>query len=309
MASQQMRDLTALMFEQRRLARAGAPLSVEELRAGFEQMMGALPAVDGVSVEAGHAEGVPVEWTRTSGSDDVRGTLLYFHGGGYFEGSIATHRRLVASLCLAAGVRGLSVEYRLAPEHPFPAAVDDAVAAYRWLTGPGGEDPSRVVVAGDSAGGGLSAALLVALRDLGDPLPAGAYLISPWTDLASTGDSITTRASADPMIDPAETERVTSNYVPDGDVRNPLVSPLYADLTGLSPLLVHVGDAEVLLDDAVRFADRARLAGVPVESEVWPEAFHVFQMLAGLVPEADEAIAQAGEWMVKRLDAASVLDG
>lgn len=234
---------------------------------------------------------------------DSRGTLLYFHGGGYFEGSITTHRRLVASLCLAAGVRGLSVDYRLAPEHPFPAAVDDAVAAYRWLTGPGGEDPSRVIVAGDSAGGGLTAALLVALRDAGHPLPAGAYLMSPWTDLVATGESLKTRAEADPMIDPRDIKRITSYYVPDGDVLNPLVSPLYADLSGLPPLLLHVGDAEVLLDDAVRLADRARVAGVSVELEVWPEAFHVFQMLAGLLPEADEAVAQAGEWMVKRLEA------
>jgi acetyl esterase/lipase len=303
MASQQMKDFTALMLERRRLASGSAPLSVAELRDGMEQMMVALPAVAGVVVEAGDANGVPVEWTRASADGQGRGTLLYLHGGGYFEGSIATHRRLVASLCLAAGVRGLSVGYRLAPEHPFPAAVDDAVAAYRWLIGPGGEDPARVVVAGDSAGGGLTAALLLALRDAGDPLPAGAYLISPWTDLASTGDSITTRASVDPMIDPSETKRITSYYVPDGNLEDPLVSPLYADLAGLPPLLVHVGDAEVLLDDAVRFASRATAAGVSVESEVWPEAFHVFQMLAGLLPEADEAISQAGEWMVKRLEA------
>jgi acetyl esterase/lipase len=305
MASQQMKDFTALMLERRRSATGSAPLSVPELRAGFDQMMGELPPVPGVTLEAADADGVPVEWTRASegGQAGTRGTLLYLHGGGYFEGSIATHRRLVASLCLAAGVRGLSVDYRLAPEHPFPAAVDDAVAAYRWLIGPGGEDPSRVVVAGDSAGGGLSAALLVALRDAGGPLPAGAYLISPWTDLASTGDSIKTRAEVDPMIDPSDTKRITAYYAPDGNLTDPLVSPLYADLSGLPPLLVHVGDWEVLLDDAVRFAARARSAGVAVESEVWPDAFHVFQMLAGLLPEADEAIAQASEWMVKRLEA------
>ena len=305
MASKEMTDIKAMMFERRNQMSGSPPPSVAELRAGFEQMMGALPAVGGVATSAVDAGGVPAEWTNPASEDGngVRGTLLYLHGGGYFEGSIATHRRLVASLCLAAGIRGLSVDYRLAPEHPFPAAVEDALAAYRWLIGPAGEDPSRVIVAGDSAGGGLGAALLVALRDAGDPLPAGAYLMSPWTDLASTGESMKTRADADPMIDPSGTGRVTSYYVPDGDVRNPLVSPLYADLTGLPPLLVHVGDAEVLLDDAVRFADRARTAGVPVESEVWPEAFHVFQMLAGMLPEADEAIAQAGAWIIKRLDA------
>lgn len=303
MASQQMKDFTGLMFERRSLASGSPPLTVAELRAGFEQMMAALPPIPGVAMEPADADGVPVEWTRALEGGESRGTLLYLHGGGYFEGSIATHRRLVAVLCLAARVRGLSVEYRLAPEYPFPAAVEDTAAAYRWLIGPGDEDPSRVIVAGDSAGGGLSAALLVYLRDAGDPLPAGAYLISPWTDLASTGDSIKSRAAVDPMIDPSDTKRITGYYVPDGDVWNPMVSPLYANLAGLPPLLVHVGDAEVLLDDAVRFADRARDAGVLVESEVWPEAFHVFQMLAGLLPEADEAVAQAGEWMIKRLEA------
>ena len=303
MVSQQMKDFTALSRERRKLVAGGPSPSVAELRAGMEQMLGALPAVAGVTVEAADAGGVPAEWTYTESAGEDRGTLLYLHGGGYFEGSIATHRRLVASLCLAAGVRGLSVGYRLAPEHPFPAALVDALTAFRWLVGPGDEEARRVIVAGDSAGGGLAAALLVALRDDDDALPAGGYLISPWTDLAATGDSIRTRADADPMIDPRDTERITRYYVPDGTVENPLVSPLYADLNGLPPLLVHVGDAEVLLDEAVRFADRARLAGVAVESEVWPEAFHVFQMLAGLLPEADEAIAQAGEWMVKRLEA------
>ena len=305
MASREMSDIEAMMFERRNLVGESPTPSVAQLRAGFELMMGALPAVEGVATSPVDVGGIPAEWTTptSEGAGSVRGTLLYLHGGGYFQGSIGSHRRLVASLCLAAGTRGLSVEYRLAPEHPFPAALDDAIAAYRWLIGPAGEDPSRVIVAGDSAGGGLSAALLVALRDAGDPLPAGAYLMSPWTDLASTGESMKTRAEADPVIDPSGTGRVTSYYVPDGDVRNPLVSPLYADLTGLPPLLVHVGDAEVLLDDAVRFADRARAAGVPVESEVWPEAFHVFQMLAVMLPEADEAIAQAGAWMIKRLDA------
>jgi acetyl esterase/lipase len=282
-------------------------LSIEETRAAFDLTMGALPPVGGADLSPVDAGGVEAEWTIPHGLDRPKGTLLYLHGGGYMEGSIATHRRLVTSLCVAAEVRGLSVDYRLAPEHPFPAAVDDAVAAYRWLvdssTSGGGEDPSRVIVAGDSAGGGLSAALLLALRDAGDPLPAGAYLLSPWTDLAATGDSMKSRAAVDPMIDPNDTEKTASYYSPNRDFKNPLISPLYADLNGLPPLLVHVGDAEVLLDDAVRLADKARLAGVPVECDVWPEAFHVFQMLAGLVPEADEAIAQAAAWMVKRLEA------
>ena len=298
-----MNQIKAAMQANRQAA-AGQPApSIEELRAGMDEMLGSLPPVTGGRVQPVDAGGVSAEWTLPEDGRAVAGTLLYLHGGGYFQGSPFTHRRLVTALCLAAGLRGLSVDYRLAPEHPFPAAVDDALAAYRWLTGPSGEDPGRVVVAGDSAGGGLSAALLVALRDAGDRLPAGAYLLSPWTDLAGTGASMLTRADADPMIDPAESRATARRYAGDGDLRHPLVSPLYADLTGLPPLLIHVGDAEVLLDDATRLADRALGAGVAVELEVWPEAFHVFQIMVGLVPEADEAVARAAAWMAKRIAA------
>ncbi|HET6875015.1 MAG TPA: alpha/beta hydrolase [Acidimicrobiales bacterium] len=303
MASEAMDQIKAVMRASRQTASGNPAPSIEELRSGMEQMLAALPPVPGGRVEPVDAGGVPAEFTFPEDGRQTAGTLLYLHGGGYFQGSPVTHRRLVTALCLAAGMRGLSIDYRLAPEHRFPAAVDDALAAYRWLTGPEGEDPARVVVAGDSAGGGLSAALLVALRDAGDRLPAGAYLLSPWTDLAATGDSMRTRADADPMIDPSDTEAVGRRYAGDRDLRDPLISPLYADLTGLPPLLIHVGDAEVLLDDATRMADRAAGAGVPVEVEVWPEAFHVFQMMVGLLPEADEAVAQAGAWMAKRIEA------
>jgi acetyl esterase/lipase len=301
MASQKLKEIKALMLEGRRQVSGQRTLGVEELRAAFADTMAGLPAVEGMRHDSVDAGGVPAEWTYPEGDSDVNGTLLYLHGGGYFEGSPVTHRRLVASLCLAAGIRGLAVDYRLAPEHPFPAAVDDALAAYKWLIGPAGEDASQVIVAGDSAGGGLAAALLVALRDSGSPLPAGAYLVSPWTDLAGTGDSMRTRVDADPMIDPSHLAEVATWYAPEGEWRNPLVSPQYADLAGLPPLLVHVGDAEVLLDDATRLAERARLSGVAVDCEVWPDAFHVFQALAGILPEADEAVAQSGAWMTKRL--------
>jgi epsilon-lactone hydrolase len=302
-ASQEMKDVFAMMFAQRAEAAGARKASVEELRASFDLLLAAMPPVAGGVIAPVDAGGVPAEWTTPESGAATRGTLLYLHGGGYFEGSPTTHRRLVTALCLASGVRGLSVDYRLAPEHPFPAAVDDAVSAYRWLVREGGEEPSRVVVAGDSAGGGLSAALLVALRDAGDPLPAGAYLLSAWTDLAGTGESMRSRADADPMIDPRDMPATAARYVPDGDLRNPHASPLYADLAGLPPLLIHVGDAEVLLDDSRRLAERAAAAGVAVECEIWPDAFHVFQMLVGMVPEADEAVAQAAAWITKRLAA------
>lgn len=306
MASEQMQQIMALMSSVRE---AGRPLasSIEEQRAGFENTLAGLPEVPGGRVEPlgpDGAGGVDAEWMRLE-SGEPAGTLLYLHGGGYFQGSPVTHRRLVAALCVAGGVQSLNVNYRLAPENPFPAAVEDALAAYRWLISPlgGDEDPERVIVAGDSAGGGLSAALLVALRDAGDPLPAGAHLISPWTDLAGTGESMVTRAEADPFIDPAQSPNAAARYVGAADLTNPLVSPLYADLTGLPPLLIHVGDAEVLLDDSTRLAEKAIIAGVPIELQIWDGSFHVFQMLVGMLPEADEAIAQAGAWMAKRLNA------
>ena len=307
MASEQMQQIMALMSSVRE---AGRPLasSIEEQRTGFESTLALLPEVAGGQVEAlgpDGAGGVDAEWMRLE-SGEPAGTLLYLHGGGYFQGSPVTHRRLVAALCVAGGVQSLSVNYRLAPENPFPAAVEDALAAYRWLISPlgGDEDPERVIVAGDSAGGGLSAALLVALRDAGDPLPAGAYLISPWTDLAGTGESMQTRAEADPFIDPAQSPNAAARYAGDTELTHPLMSPLYADLSGLPPLLIHVGDAEVLLDDSTRPAERAVAAGVPVEMQIWDGAFHVFQMLFGMIPEADEAVAQAGAWMSKLLSVA-----
>ncbi len=305
MASQQMQEVKALL-RQRRDEAAGKPEpTIEEARASMEEMLGAFPAVEGATLQAVDAGGVPAEWTLRDPAADPGSspTLLYFHGGGYTVGSPATHRRLVTSLCLAAGVDGLSVDYRLAPEHPFPAALDDALCAYRWLTGPAGVHPSKVVVSGDSAGGGLAVALLVALRDAGDPQPAGAYLLSPWTDLAATGESRRSRADVEPMLEVQGEGRSAQVYAAGQPLDNPLVSPLYAELGGLAPLLVQVGDHEILLDDSTRLADSARSAGVDVELSVWPEAFHVFQILVGVIPEADQAVAAAGRWIAARVSA------
>ena len=300
MASPEMTATKDAMLEARRASAGSHEATVEELRAGMEVMLAALPPIGGVANEGVDLNGVQAEWTLPD-DGDPSGTLLYLHGGGYFQGSIATHRRLVAALCLAGGTRGLSVGYRLAPEHRFPAAVDDAVAAYRWLISDGGEEPDRVIIAGDSAGGGLTFATLIALRDAGDPMPAGGFGISPWTDLAGTGDSLLTRKDQDPFIDPNEVHQTAARYAGDTDPRHPLVSPLYGDLHGLPPLLIHVGGAEVLYDDAARMADAARGAGVEVEFADWPDAFHVWHMMAGMIPEADEAVAAAGAWIAKRV--------
>jgi acetyl esterase/lipase len=219
-------------------------------------------------------------------------TILYLHGGGYYFCSPATHRGLAFPLERRSGARTFSLDYRLAPENPFPAALDDALAAYRKLVADG-TPPASIVIAGDSAGGGLALATLLALRDAGDPLPAGAAVFAPWTDLAATGASMTTNDGRDPMFYGKAFAPAGELYVGDADVRNPYVSPLYGRFDGLPPLLIQVGDTEVLLDDSTRVAEKARAAGVSVELEIWPKMPHVFQILAPFVPEANRALERA----------------
>ena len=252
----------------------------------------------GTAVDLVDAGGVPAEWVVAPGVSPGR-VLLYFHGGAYQIGSPANLRHLVALLSGAAGARALSVDYRLAPEHPFPAAIEDALAAYRWLLA-SGIDPALIAVAGDSAGGGLALGALVALRDAGDPMPAGAVMLSPWTDLALTGDSLRTRAAVEVMVKPEGLPEDVALYLAGADPRHPYASPLYADLRGLPPLLIHVGDAEVILDDSTRLAARASEAGVEVSLEIWDDMPHVFPAFAGLLPEADQAIERVGNWLDQR---------
>jgi len=252
----------------------------------------------GTAVDLVDAGGVPAEWVVAPGVSPGR-VLLYFHGGAYQIGSPANLRHLVALLSGAAGARALSVDYRLAPEHPFPAAIEDALAAYRWLLA-SGIDPALIAVAGDSAGGGLALGALVALRDAGDPMPAGAVMLSPWTDLALTGDSLRTRAAVEVMVKPEGLPEDVALYLAGADPRHPYASPLYADLRGLPPLLIHVGDAEVILDDSTRLAARASEAGVEVSLEIWDDMPHVFPAFAGLLPEADQAIERVGSWLDQR---------
>ncbi len=274
-------------------------LDVGARRQRLEDLTGAAPLPDGTCTTAVDAGGVPSEWVDVPDGAGAA-TLLYLHGGGYCVGSVRTHRALVARLATATRARGLTVGYRLAPEHPFPAAVNDAVAAYRWLL-QAGVDPATIVIAGDSAGGGLTVALLVALRDAGEPPPAAGVCISPWTDLACTGDSMTTCAARDPMVQREPLLGMAAAYLAGQDPRTPLASPLHADLHGLPPLLIHVGTAETLLDDARRLAARARAAGVAVELDTWEDMIHVWHGFAPLLPEADEAIARIGAWVQGRL--------
>jgi epsilon-lactone hydrolase len=251
----------------------------------------------GTLVEPADADGVPAEWVVAAGVNSGR-VVVYFHGGAYQMGSPATLRHMIAVISAAAQARVLSVDYRLAPEHPFPAAVEDAVTAYRWLLA-SGVDPASVAFAGDSAGGGLALAALVAVRDCGHPLPRAAVGLSPWTDLALTGESLRTRAKADVMLQPSGMPETAALYLAGQDPRHPHASPLYARWDGLPPILLQVGDAEVLLDDSTRLAAKARAAGVDVTLEVWDEMPHVWHAWAGLLPEADQAIGRVGHWLAE----------
>jgi acetyl esterase/lipase len=272
-------------------------LTIAERRAATESVAAQPPP--GTIVEPADAGGVPAEWVIADGvqADHV---LMYLHGGAYQIGSPATLRHMIALVSAAAQVRVLSVDYRLAPEHPFPAAVDDAVAAFRYLLR-SGIAPTGLAIAGDSAGGGLALATLVALRDAGEPLPAAAVAISPWTDLALTGESLRTRADVEILLKPAGMPETAETYLAGADPRHPYASPLYADLHGLPPILIHVGDAEVILDDSTRFAAKAREAGVAVTLEVWDDMPHVWHAFAGLLAESDKAIERIGEWLQQRL--------
>jgi epsilon-lactone hydrolase len=223
-------------------------------------------------------------------------TILYLHGGGYYFCSPRSHRSLVFGLATRARAATWSLDYRLAPEHRFPAALEDATQAYRQLLAEG-RSPQSIVIAGDSAGGGLALATLVALRDAGDPLPAGAVLFSPWTDLAATGDSIRSNDGADPMFSGQAIGRAARVYLGDTAATHPYASPVYADLDGLPPLFIQAGSTEVLLDDARRVADKARAAGVHVELQVWPKMPHVWQIFAPFIPEARRALDGAAAFV------------
>jgi epsilon-lactone hydrolase len=215
--------------------------------------------------------------------------------------SAETHRKMVGHIAKAAGCRALNVDYRLAPEHPHPAAVTDAVTAYRWLLAQGIK-PQAIAIAGDSAGGGLCLGAALKLRDSGLPLPAALVPISPWTDMEGTGESMKTRVAQDMIVAPAAISQLAGVFLQGGSARDPYASPLHADLKGLPPTYIQVGDEEVLLDDSVRFADKAKKAGVDITLEIFPEMQHVFQIATGSLPEADAAVAKIGAWLRIKLN-------
>jgi len=279
------------------------PAPLQEQRVSLELLVEnyighPVPLPAGTHVESVSADGVPAEWISLPNADAER-VLLYLHGGAYVLGSFKSHRDMVARISAASGVRGLLIDYRLAPEHVFPAAIEDALTAYRWLLA-NGTKPEHIVLGGDSAGGGLTLALLQTLRDKGVPLPAGAVLLSPWTDLVGTVESRTTRDAADPWISGQAISFVSGMYAGTEDVQNPLISPINANMHGLPALFIHVGNDEVLLDDSLHVAERAKAARVPVEITVWDGMWHVFHCFACVLPEAQQAIEQIGVFIRKQ---------
>ncbi len=279
----------AVEYEMRRRAAIvpdGGERTVEQARTDLDRLSEVIHLPAGMTVAEQTVGGVPGLWLCPADGDE-RTVILYLHGGGYVAGSTHSHRGIAGHMVDAIGAPAFLAGYRLAPEHPFPAALEDALAVFDALTA---ETPAdRILVVGDSAGGGLALALVVALRDRRLPAPGGVVAVSPWTDLAGTGESLIDRANDDVMLDPTKVREVAEMYAGDRPLDDPLISPVYADVDGLPPILLHVGDHEILLDDSVRFWEECTEAGVEATLRVWPEMWHVFHAMAPWVPEARRA--------------------
>ena len=275
------------------------PVGWDERRARLDEVGSVWPVADDIACDSVDLGGVAGEWSLAPGSDETR-VLMFFHGGGYCSGSIKSHRRMVTEAGRAAKVRTLAVGYRLAPEHPFPSAFDDAMTAWRFLRAQG-YAPGHIVIGGDSAGGNLTCTLVNALR-VQDERPACAWLVSPWTDLTMSGASLATKESVDPLIHKSYLEELASAYVPAGIARDdPGISPLFSDVRGFVPTLIQVGSHETLLDDATRFAHTLGAADVPVTLEVWPQMIHAWSLWNAHLEPGRRALTQAGDFMRRYL--------
>ena len=273
-------------------------LDVQAIRRRWSRIGHVMMTAIGVRIEADRINGLYVEWLTPKGRMDGK-LLLYLHGGGYVVGSCDMYRQFVSHIAHAGQIRTLLPEYRLAPEHRFPAAIDDSVAIYRSLLAMGIK-AGDIMIAGDSAGGGLAVATLLALRDAGDPLPAAAVLLSPYLDLTGSGESMRTRAAQDPFFRAEDLPSAADHYCEPHQRRFPLVSPVFADVEGLPPMFIQVGDDEILLSDSERFTDACIAAGIAVELEIWPEMWHMFQMFVGKMPEARHAVNKIGQYIRSR---------
>jgi len=281
-------------------AEKGIQIRVTQSREGLEQLASLAKLPKDVSIKKVNINDIAANWISAPESN-LNNIILYLHGGGYVEGSLASHQDLAMRIARASKSRVLLIDYRLAPEHPFPAALEDAVMCYRWLLEKEKIPPNKIIIAGDSAGGGLTLCTLIKLRDEGILLPVAAVCLSPWTDLAITGDSMKEDAKLDPWLKPSELYFMAELYIGDNDPKNPFISPLYGELSGLPPILIHVGSAEILKSDSTRFAEKAKKAGVDITIEIWDEMIHVFQAFADWAPEGQEAINKIGEYIQSNL--------
>ena len=276
------------------------PVGWVQRRERLDEFGSVWPVASDVHLDSVNLDGVPGEWSIVPGSDSTR-VLMFFHGGGYCSGSVLSHRRMVTEAGRAAGSRTLAVGYRLAPEHPFPAALDDALTAWRCLRNQG-MAARHIAIGGDSAGGGLTVALINQLHDAGEELPGCAWLVSPWTDLTMSGETFATKDAIDPLIHKDYLGELADAYLPPGmDRKNPQVSPLYANLRGLPPTLIQVGSAETLLADATRFAAAAGATDVPVTLEIWPHMIHAWHLWNAHLEPGRRALAHVGSFIREHL--------
>jgi epsilon-lactone hydrolase len=290
MAQSEIEAIRALLSSKPR------PVGWRDRRKRLDDVGSVCPVADDVKITSVDVNGVPGEWSIIPSSDPSR-VLMFFHGGGYCSGSIVSHRRLVSEAGRAAGVRTLAIAYRLAPEHPFPAAYDDVLTAWRFLRDQNIAG-AHIAIGGDSAGAGLTLALIGRLRDAQEELPGCAWLISPWTDLTMSGSTLSSKEAVDPLIHKQYLIELADAYLPAGmDRKDPRVSPLYADLKGFPPVLIQVGSAETLLDDATRFAAVAGAADVRVTLEIWPQMIHAWPLWNARLEPGRRALASAGAFI------------
>ena len=273
--------------------------TLEEIRSAFEEMARFFSSSEDAEIEQVNIDGIPGELVKGF-KNRSSSTIMYLHGGGYGSGSLNTHRTLAYNLSKTSGFQVLLVDYRLAPEYPFPAAIEDSIKAYRWLR-QNSVSAERIGIAGDSAGGGLALATCITLRKNQEQLPSALVCISPWTDLAAQGKSFQTKATVDPICSQFMIEFFRNLYIQKGDLCNPLASPLYADLTGLPPLFIQVGTEEILLDDSIRLAEKAKQCGVETELKIWEKMIHVWHLFAPSLSEGQDAIAEVANFFNKHL--------
>jgi acetyl esterase/lipase len=276
------------------------PVGWQQRRERLDEVGSVWPVAGDIKVEAVDCDGLPGEWSLAPGSDASK-VLLFFHGGGYCSGSIVSHRRMVTEAGRAMRMRTLAIDYRRAPEHPFPAQHEDALTAWRFLRRMG-IAAGHIAVGGDSAGGNLTLCLISHLRAANEPLPACAWLASPWTDLTMSGDTLATKDAVDPLIHKAYLEELADAYAPPPlDRRDPLISPLFCDLRGFPPMLIQVGSAETLIADATRLAEAAGIADVAVRLEIWPHMIHAWPVWNAALEDGRRALASAGEFVRARI--------